>query len=141
MKTKALGLCLFMVLLYTESLWASGDAFTKYEASFKNFLTCELTRTGAVNHFKGSPFKITMIDVFEIQKESDMVIITGAVRCAIEGRYQVLYVALGVETIMGKEQVTYYTIRPKDFTILATELMRFPYKERCPWSRYWVDID
>ena len=82
-----------------------------------------------------------MIDLFEIQRESDLVIITVAVRCAIDDRYQVLYVALGVETILEKEQVTYYTIRPNDFSIIATELMRFPYKERCPWSRYWVDID
>ncbi len=135
---------LFLILppsLFAPSLLAQGNQFGKYEMSFKNFLTCELTRTGAVNHFKGSPFKITMIDLFEIQRESDMVIITGAVRCAIADRYQVLYVALGVETIMGKEQVTYYTTRPKDFSILATELLRFPYKERCPWSRYWVDID
>jgi hypothetical protein len=130
-----------LFLILPTSLLARGNEFSKYEMSFKNFLTCELTRTGAINHFKGKSFKITMIDLFEIQRESDMVIITGAVRCAIEDHYQILYVALGVETILEKEQVTYYTVRPKDFSILATELLRFPYKERCPWSRYWVDID
>ena len=130
-----------LFLILPTFLLVQGNEFSKYEMSFKNFVTCELTRTGAVNHFKGNPFKITMIDLFEIQRESDLVIITVAVRCAIDDRYQVLYVALGVETILEKEQVTYYTIRPNDFSIIATELMRFPYKERCPWSRYWVDID
>ena len=129
------------VLILPNSILAGETEFNKYEMSFKNFVTCELTRTGAINHFKGKAFTITMIDLFEIQRESDMIIITGAVRCAIDDRYQNLYVALGVETILQKEQVTYYTVRPNDFSILATELMRFPYKERCPWSRYWVDID
>ncbi|MCP3944487.1 MAG: hypothetical protein GY710_23820 [Desulfobacteraceae bacterium] len=122
-------------------LFAQGDEFTKYEMSFKNFLTCELTRTGAINHFEGKAFKITMIDLFSIQRESGMVILTGAVRCAVEGRYFVLYAALGVEAILDKEKVSYYTIRKKDFSILVTGLIRFPYKERCPWSRYWVDTD
>jgi hypothetical protein len=130
-----------LLLLWPNSLLAQADDFAKYEMSFKNFLTCELTRTGAANHFKGKAFKITMIDLFEIQQESGMVIITGAVRCVVGDRYQNLYAAIGVETILNKEQVTYYTIRTNDFSILATELMRFPYKERCPWSQYWVDTD
>ena len=108
---------------------------------FKNFITCELTRAGAVDYFKGKNFKITMVDLFALQRESDMVIITGAVRCVVEDSFQLLYVAVGVEAIMDKEQVTYYTVRKDDFSILATELMQFPYKERCPWSRYWVDLD
>jgi hypothetical protein len=130
-----------VLLLLPTSLWAQTDAFTRYEMSFKNFLTCELTRTGARDHFKGKSFKVTMIDLFSLQRESDMVIITGAVRCAVGDSHRLLYVAVGVETILDKEQVTYYTVRDVDFSILATELMKFPYKERCPWSRYWVDMD
>ena len=136
-----LGLFLLLTCLLPASLRADTNEFTRYEMSFKNFLTCELTRTGAMDHFKGKTFKITMIDLFSLQRESDMVIITGAVRCVVEDRFQVLYAAVGVESIMDKEQVTYYTVRKDDFSILATELMQFPYKERCPWSRYWVDLD
>ena len=115
--------------------------FARYEMSFKNFISCELSRTNAIHYFKGKTFKITMIDLFGLQRESDMVIVTGAIGCVVEGRYQILYAAVGVETIIDKEQVSYYTVREKDFSILATELMRFPYKERCPWSGYWVDSD
>lgn len=122
-------------------LWADTNEFTRYELSFKNFLTCELTRTGAMDYFKGNPFKITMIDLFALQRESDIIILTGAVRCVVEDSYHLFYVAVGVEAILDKEQVTYYTLRKNDFSILATELMQFPYKERCPWSRYWVDLD
>lgn len=130
-----------VLLLLPTSIWAQTDDFTRYEMSFKNFLTCELTRTGAIDHFKGKSFKVTMIDLFSLQRESDMVIITGAVRCVVGDSHHFLYVAVGVETILDKEQVTYYTVRDADFSILATELMKFPYKERCPWSRYWVDMD
>ena len=132
---------LFSSCFLPTCLWADTNEFTRYEMSFKNFLTCELTRTGAKDYFKGNPFKITMIDLFALQKESDIIILTGAVRCVVGGSYQVLYVAVGVEAILDKEQVTYYTVRKNDFSILATELMQFPYKERCPWSRYWVDLD
>ena len=130
-----------LLLLLPTPLLADSSDFARHEMSFKNFLTCELTRTGATDHFKGKSFRITMIDLFGIQNESDMIIITGAVRCVIDNRFQILYAALGVESILGKEQVTYYTIRKNDFSILATELIQFPYKERCPWSRYWVDTD
>ncbi|MBA3011153.1 MAG: hypothetical protein KKF12_14130 [Proteobacteria bacterium] len=135
------GLLLGVLILMPSFLLAQDNEFTKYEMSFKNFLTCELTRTDARNHFKGKSFKITMIDLFDIQRESGMVIVTGAVQCFVEDRYQTLYAALGVETIIDKEKVSYYTVRESDFSILATELIRFPYKERCPWSRYWVDTD
>ena len=62
-------------------------------------MTCELTRTDARNHFKGKSFKITMIDLFDIQRESGMVI-TGAVQCFVEDRYQTLYAALGVDLLL-----------------------------------------
>lgn len=138
--------CLVPVFLFATSLLpypalADEDDFVRHEMSFKNFLTCELTRTDAVNHFKGKSFTITMIDLFEIQRESDLVIFTGAVKCFVTDHYQTLYAAVGVESIMDKKQVTYYTIRHSDFAILATELYRYPYKERCPWARFWVDID
>jgi len=130
-----------LFLVSPAYLLADSDEFTRYEMSFKNFLTCELTRTGAKDHFKGKTFKITMIDLFDIQRESGMVIITGTVGCVVGDSYKILYAAVGVETILNKEQVTCYTIRKNDFSILATELIKFPYKERCPWSRYWMGTD
>lgn len=136
-----LKILLGLLLVVPPSLLAETNDFSRYEMSFKNFLTCELTRTGATDLFKGKSFKITMIDLFAIQRESGMIIITGAVRCVIDDSFQVLYTAVGVESIMEKEQVTYYTVRKNDFSILATELIQFPYKERCPWSQYWVDTD
>ena len=116
-------------------------AFYKYEAAFKNFITCELTRTDAVNHFKGKSFSITMINLHNIQPESGIAILTGAVQCAVDGGYKTLYPAVGVRKLAGKDVVSYYMIRHKDFKILATELIRYPYKERCPWTRYWIDLD
>jgi len=117
------------------------DRFSRYEKGFENFVTCELTRIGPTSYFKGKSVDITMLDVYEVRTESDLVIITGAVQCFVEDSYKTLYAAVGVKTIMEREKVVYFTIRPKDFTILATELMRHPYKERCGWSRYRVDIN
>ena len=134
-----------LVLWFSISTTILADEFdfTTLEHQFKNFIRCELTRTDAVNHFNGQPFKITMIDLFDVQSESDLKIITGAVRCFIEQSqsYQTLYTAVGIKSIMDKPQVLYYTIRKKDFSILATELIKYPYKERCKWSSYWIDID
>ncbi len=121
--------------------YADDTEFNKEEISFKNFITCELTRTDATNHFNGKFFKITMIDLFDIQIESDIKIATGAVECFVGDKYLTLYAAVGLTKNFGKEQLSYYTIRDKDFSILATELIKFPYKERCKWSQYWVDID
>ncbi len=137
----------FLIWVTGMLLWGgtpslAGDyEFAGVEGEFRSFLTCEMTRTGADSYFNGSPFKITMIDVFEVRKEGNLTIITGTVRCSVKDKFEVLYAAVGVESIMGKKQVNYCTIRKKDFSILATELMKYPYKERCPWSRYWVDLD
>lgn len=126
---------------FSKTALADETELNRYKAKFKNFITCELTRTSAVNHFKGQPFKITMINVFEVTAESDLLIITGAVQCFVKDRHQMLYAAVGVEKILNTEQLSYYTVRKKDFSILATELFKYPYKERCPWSEYWVDTD
>ncbi|MFA5902654.1 MAG: hypothetical protein WC836_01880 [Desulfobacula sp.] len=82
-----------------------------------------------------------MINLFDVQIESDIKIVTGAIDCFVGDKYLTLYVAVGITKILEKEQVSYYTIRNNDFSILATELIRFPYKERCKWLQYWVDID
>ena len=128
------------LLIPFQSL-ADDYEYYQMESRFKNFITCELTRTQAQNHFKGKDFKITMIDLFDIQNESDLKIITGAVQCFVQTRHKTLYVAVGLKQILGKYQVVYYTVRHKDFSILATELIKYPYKERCQWSQYWVDTD
>lgn len=133
--------CCLVVWLTGMPAYGQDDAYTGYEASFRNFLTCELTRTDAVNHFKGKPFKITMVSLHGIQNESGMKILVGAVQCFVEDRYRTLYAAVGVRKVAGKDVVSYYTVRDKQFSILASELIRYPYMERCPWSRYWVDLD
>lgn len=129
------------LLFQSNPLTADDFEFSQMEMSFKNFITCELTRTDATSHFNGKPFKITMMDLFDIQTESDLKIVTGAVECFVVDKSITLYAAVGIKTILSKEQVMYYTIRDKDFSILATELIQFPYKERCKWSPYWVDVD
>jgi len=145
LKPKRSTLSFFCLFVYMTCLSYPSRAdeieFNRLETAFKNFISCELTRTDAVDYFKGKPFTITMIDVFDIQTESDMKIITGAIKCFVVDRHQTLYAAVGVNTIMGKDQVGYYTIRNKDFSILATELFRFPYKERCKWSAYGLNLE
>ncbi|WDP88063.1 MAG: hypothetical protein HUN05_13450 [Desulfobacter sp.] len=129
------------ILIFPGSLMAKDSEYNRYDAGFKNFLTCELTRTDAEDHFKGKDFTITMISLHSIVQESGIVILTGAVQCFVKDEYHTLYPAVGIEMLAGKEVVFYYTIRKKNFSILATELIRFPYKERCPWTRYWIDQD
>ena len=128
-----------LVLVHIGS--AVSEDFSAYQAGFKNFIQCELTRTDAENHFSGKRFSITMVNLFNVNQESDITILTGAVQCDVEGKYHTLYPALGLKTLKGREVVSYYTIRENDFQILATELIRYPYKERCPWTQYWIDLD
>jgi len=131
----------FFAFFPSKPLIADDFEFNQLEMRFKNFMKCELTRTQASQHFNGKPFKISMIDLFDVQNESDLKIITGAIECFVVDKHQTLYTAVGIKTILGKDQVVYYTIRDKDFSILATELIKFPYKERCKWSQYWIDLD
>jgi hypothetical protein len=129
------------IFFQSRPLIADDFEFSQIEMSFKNFIKCELTRPQATRHFNGKPFKISMIDLFDIQNESDLKIITGTIECFVVDNYRILYAAVGLKIIVGEEQVAYYTIRDKDFSILATELIKFPYKERCKWSQYWIDLD
>jgi len=128
-------------LFFFSSLHADEFELAQLEMSFKNFIKCELTRTQAFNHFNGKEFKIKMIDFFDVQMESGLEIVTGAVQCFVVDKHITLYVAVGLKSIKDINQVLYYTIRDKDFSILSTELIKYPYKERCKWSQYWIDID
>lgn len=132
---------LFVALCLPVSAFADAFDLTIVKKQFENFIRCELTRTQADNPFKGQPFQITMIDLFDVWSESDHTIITGAVQCFVNKTYQTLYVAVGTKKIMDQDEVVCFTIRKKDFSILATQLLQFPYKERCKWSQYWIDID
>lgn len=130
--------------LVLVSLNACGAETLDYERtrmSFVNFVRCELTRTNAKNHFNGKPFEITMINLFDVIQEGELLILTGAVDCFVEKKHEILYVAVGVKTLMANEKVSYFVVRKEDFSILATELMKYPYKERCGWSQYWIDVD
>jgi len=140
-KIKFFFFALLSVLFLFTPLNANEFEYAKLEMSFKNFINCELTRTQAKNHFKGKPFTITMIDFFDVQNESDIEIITGAVQCLVVDKHITLYAAVGLKAIKDTKQVLYYTIRSNDFSILATELIKYPYKERCKWSQYWIDTD
>ena len=128
-------------LLFFSSLHADEFELAQLEMSFKNFIKCELTRTQAFNHFNGKDFKITMIDFFDVQMESGLEIVTGAVQCFVVDKHITLYAAVGLKSIKDIKQILYYIIRDKDFSILSTELIKYPYKERCKWSQYWIDID
>lgn len=131
-----------LILIFLLTLPGSGrgadQKFNELEAGFKNFIQCELTRTDAENHFKGKKFTVAMVNLFNVTREQDLTILTGAVKCDVQGQYQTLYVALGLMDLREKTVVSYFTIRHKDFRILATELLRYPYKERCPWAQYWI---
>ena len=139
--TKILLLFCLLIFILSKCVFADDFDFSKMEMSFKNFVKCELTRTDAVNHFNGKSFAIKMIDFYDIQTELDIKIITGVIKCFVDDKDKTLYAAVGLRTIIGKEQIAYYTIRDHDFSILATELYKYPYKERCTWSQYWIDID
>ena len=128
-------------IFMSNNVFAGDAEFNERKACFDNFIRCELTRTSATNHFNGKPFTISMVNFFDIKKEGDIIIITGAVECWVEEKHQNLYVAVGVKEIFEKSKVSYLVIRKTNFSILATELMNYPYKERCDWSQYWIDID
>lgn len=135
---------IIFVLFVLGAVSAGSAAEQEYRGAtlrFENFIRCELTRTGADDYFKGKPFEINMINLFDVKREGDITIFTGAFKCWVENGYRTRYVAVGVEELYGKKKVSYFVIRKKDFSILATELMDFPYKERCPWTRYWIDTD
>jgi hypothetical protein len=106
-----------MIFLAPGPSGAGSSEFSHYEMGFKNFVTCELTRTDATSHFKGQPFTITMIDLFSIRQESDLVILSGAVQCFIQDHYQTLYIALGIQRILDRETVSYYVVKKKNFSI------------------------
>ncbi len=128
-------------LICATDVYGESSAFERHRVSFENFMTCELTRLTAPHPFDGKPFDIIMASVFDIRKESGIVIVTGAVTCDVQGEFKTLHVVAGLRTIMGKEHISFYVARPEHFTLLATQLMRFPYKDRCTWSRYRVPLN
>lgn len=136
----ALFLYLFFLFPIAVCAMENLDKYEKTKMSFENFIKCELTRTDAEDHFKGESFEIVMINMFDAVTEGDILIITGALKCWVTDRYETLFVAVGIKELMGYEKVYYYLTRRTNFTILATELMNYPYKERCKWDRYWIDL-
>lgn len=131
----------FWVISSAFSYEAEEDMYEKRRMSYENFIKCELTRTDADDHFSGRPFKIVMINLFNVVREGDILIVTGAVNCWVVDKYETLFVALGVKKVLDYEKVSYYVARKKDFSIIATELMNYPYKERCQWTQYWLDLN
>jgi hypothetical protein len=132
------------VVLVLFSFGVSFSEESDYERtrmSFSNFVRCELTRTNAINYFNGKSFEITMVNMYDAKKEGDILIVTGAIDCFVEKKHVLLYTAVGVKTLISHEKISYFVVRKHDFSILATELMHYPYKERCAWSQYWIDID
>ncbi|MFO7752488.1 MAG: hypothetical protein R6V41_05145 [Desulfobacteraceae bacterium] len=134
-------LCMFFLGSPFPEAAADEQEYRGARLRFENFIRCELTRTGAEDYFNGKSFEINMINLFDVRQEGDINIFTGAFKCWVENGYRTRYAAIGVEELYGRKKVSYFVVRKKDFKILATELMNFPYKERCPWSRYWIDTD
>jgi hypothetical protein len=64
-------LLVFLSLVSTiVPLWgADSSEYERVRMSFSNFVRCELTRTNATDHFKGKPFEITMISLFDAVNE------------------------------------------------------------------------
>ena len=139
-KTKICGV-IFILFLMVAGTGRAEQGFYELKAGFGNFIQCELTRTDAENYFKGKSFAVAMVNLFNVTQELDITILTGTVKCDVKGQYRTLYVAMGLRELKGKTVVSYFTIRHKDFRILATELLRYPYKERCPWAQYWISPD
>lgn len=137
--TKIASVICILFLTVPGTVRGAGQEFYELEAGFKNFIECELTRTDAQKYFKEEHFAVTMVKLFNVTRELDITILTGTVKCNVQGRYRTLHLAVGLRDLRGKKVVSYLTIRPKDFRILATELIRYPYKERCPWAQYWIN--
>ncbi len=138
---KSFILLAFLVLSYFSLALADEDEYEKNNMSFKNFIQCEFTRTDAIDYFNNKPFKIAMVNMYSAVHEGDLLIITGAVKFWVVNQYKTLFVAVGVKELFGYTKVSYFLVRKNDFSILGTELMNFPYKERCPWTQYWIDVD
>lgn len=130
-----------LMWMNSTELEASEGEFLKNFSCFKNFIQCEFTRSDAVDYFNGDPYKIVMINLFDAFTEGDILIITGAVKLWVKDGYQTLFVALGVKSLFGYDKVSYFVVEKTDFSTTATELINHPYKERCPWVQYWIDLD
>ncbi len=122
---------------------ASGNdmAFEKIRMSFTNFITCELTRNDTEGPFEGKKFNITSVNLFDARYEGDILVVSGTVKCWVVKKHEILYVSAGIKKLMGHEKVYYLIIRDKDFSVLASQLFNYPYKERCPWDQYWIKSD
>ncbi len=129
-------LCVFICIGHG---FANENDYQGMNMKFNNFLQCELTRVGAPDYFNGKSFKITAINLFDVKKEGDLTIVTGIVKCWVVNRFETLFAAVGVKQLFGHEKVYYLFIQKHDFSVLATQLEKYPYKDRCAWSRYSLD--
>lgn len=139
---------LVMTILLTGAFFLHASDSTCSEADFKkisdcfaNFITCEFTRNDSPGYFEGKPFKITSTTVFDAVTEGDLLIVTGTVTCWVEKQHQILYAVVGVQKVAGYDRVTCLVVRNTDFAILASSLAGYPYKARCGWDRYRVDLE
>ena len=113
-----IALMLFSSMIQVKNTFASDAEFNERKACFENFIRCELTRTSARNYFDGKSFTISMVNFFDIKKEGDILIFTGAVECWVSEEHLKLFVAVGVKKIFEKKKVSYLIVRNKDFSIL-----------------------
>ncbi|MCF8045768.1 MAG: hypothetical protein K9J83_07890, partial [Desulfarculaceae bacterium] len=97
----------FFLLFFLGAVSAGSAGEQEYRGAtlrFENFIRCELTRTGAEDYFGGKPFEINMINLFDVKREGDITIFTGAFKCWVEDRYRTRYAAVGVEELYGKKK-------------------------------------
>ncbi|MFH1154503.1 MAG: hypothetical protein V1793_11875 [Pseudomonadota bacterium] len=133
--------CILFILVEGADFRArAGEVeFGKIQSCFRNFFTCEMARSDADVYFDKKPFDIVSTHVSDVRTEGGLLVVTGTVTCWVAKKNETLFAALGIRTIMGHELVSYMTVRNQGFSILASELARFPYKPGCLWIQYWVN--
>ncbi len=136
-----IGVFLFCTLSFFKGVGFSYDGkYAETKMSFENFVRCELTRNDAPDYFNGKPFKIIEINMYDVRTEGDVLIVSGIVKCWVVKEFKTLFVTIGVKKLLGHNKVYYLLIKKHDFSVLATQLEKYPYKEQCPWAQYWIDL-
>ncbi len=129
------------VLLSVLPVFSDEFEFRGVEHAFKNFVRCELTGKEAEKYMNGQSFTVAAIHLYDVKKEGDLSIVTGSADCWVKDRYVKLYAAVGVKELYDKKKVYCFVTREENFSIIATELLNYPYRNGCPWTRYWLDTD
>lgn len=140
---KTLGLLFFLLsVFYITPVFVHAGEFGKVNDSFDNFIKCELKTSLMDKYFGGEPYEIEYIRLYTVNVEGDITVLTGAVKCTISEKNSVsekkivLYLAAGLIELLGNKEISYFYSSKVDFRILATGVMKFPYKGDCKWQEF-----